>query len=129
MHFGKSRLEGAGPLGIQSDSKWDATVLSRAGMDIAREGRLGQTPVRVTATAAWVHDFLPGSRQMSMAWTSMEQPRWTISGGRNPSDAVRVGGAFELGVGDRRTLRLYGEQEFLQGRKVLRAGVNFTVGF
>ena len=92
--------------------------------DIAREGRLGQTPVRVTATAAWVHDFMAGPREMSVAWAGMEQARWTISSGRNPSDAVRVGGAFEIGMGDRRTLRLYGEQEFLQGRKVLRAGVN-----
>jgi hypothetical protein len=42
---------------------------------------------------------------------------------------LRVGGALELGVGDRRTLRLYGEQEFLQGKNVFRGGVNFTIGF
>ena len=54
MHFGKSGVEGLGPLdlqsgtlGIRSNSKWNATVLSRVGMDIAREGRLLRVPVRV----------------------------------------------------------------------------------
>jgi hypothetical protein len=37
--------------------------------------------------------------------------------------------ALELGVGERRTLRLYGEQEFLQGRNLFRGGISFTIGF
>jgi hypothetical protein len=129
MHFGKSRVEGVGPLGIRSDSTWNATVLSRAGMDIAKEGRIGRLPVRVTGSAAWVHDFMAESREMSVAWRGLEAGRWNISSGRNASDTLRLGGAVEFGIGERRTLRLYGEQEFLQGRNVLRGGVNFTIGF
>jgi hypothetical protein len=45
------------------------------------------------------------------------------------SDTLRLGGSIELGLGDRRTLRLYGEQEFLQGKNVFRGGINFTIGF
>jgi len=129
MHFGKARVEGVGPLGIQSDSKWNATVLSRIGMAIAREGKLRRMPVRVTGSAAWVHDFFAESREMTVAWRGLEAGRWTVSSGRNASDTLRVGGALELGIGDRRTLRLYGEQEFLQGKNVFRGGVNFTIGF
>jgi hypothetical protein len=129
MHFGKSRVEGVGPLGIKSDSKWNATVLSRVGMDIAREGKLLRVPVRVTGTAAWVHDFMAESREMAVAWQGLEAGRWKISSSRSASDLLRVGGSIELGLGDRRTLRLYGEQEFLQGKNVFRGGINFTIGF
>jgi hypothetical protein len=129
MHFGKSRVEGVGPLGIKSDSKWNATVLSRLGMDIAREGKLLRVPVRVTGTAAWVHDFMAESRELGVAWQGLEAGRWTVSSQRSVSDTLRLGGSIELGLGDRRTLRLYGEQEFLQGKNVFRGGINFTIGF
>jgi hypothetical protein len=129
MHFGKSRVEGVGPLGIKSDSKWNATVLSRVGMDLAREGKLLRVPVRVTGTAAWVHDFMTEERQLGVAWQGLEAGRWQVSSGRSTSDMLRLGGSIELGLGDRRTLRLYGEQEFLQGKNVFRGGVNFTIGF
>jgi hypothetical protein len=129
MHFGKSRVEGVGPLGIKSDSKWNATVLSRVGMDIAREGKLLRVPVRVTGTAAWVHDFMTEQRELGVAWQGLEAGRWQVSSGRSTSDMLRLGGSIELGLGDRRTLRLYGEQEFLQGKNVFRGGINFTIGF
>ena len=129
MHFGKARVEGVGPLGIQSNAKWNATVLSRVGMDIAREGRVLRLPVRVTGTAAWVHDFMADPRELKVAWRGLEAGRWTVSNGRSVSDTLRLGGSVEVGLGDRRTLRLYGEQEFLQGNNVFRGGVNFTIGF
>jgi hypothetical protein len=129
MHFGKSKVEGVGPLGIKSDSKWNATALSRIGLDLAREGKLWRRPVRVTGSAAWVHDFRTESRELSVAWQGLEAGRWKVSNGGSASDLLRVGGALELGIGERRTLRLYGEQEFLQGRNVFRGGVNFTIGF
>jgi outer membrane autotransporter protein len=129
MHFGKASVEGVGPLGIKSDSKWNATVLSRVGVDLAREGKLWRVPVRVTGSAAWVHDFRTESRDLSVAWRGLEAGRWTVSSGRSASDLLRVGGALEFGLGERRTLRLYGEQEFLQGRNVFRGGINFTIGF
>jgi hypothetical protein len=59
----------------------------------------------------------------------LEAGRWTVSSGRGAADTLRVGGSIEVGLGDRRTLRLYGEQEFLQGNNVFRGGLNFTIGF
>jgi hypothetical protein len=129
MRFGKSRIEGVGPLGIRSDVKWNATALSRIGLDLAREGKLGRVPVRLTGSAAWVHDFRTESRNLSVSWQGLEAARWRVSGSGSASDLLRVGGALELGIGDRRTLRLYGEQEFLQGKNVFRGGINFTIGF
>jgi hypothetical protein len=129
MRFGKSRIEGVGPLGIRSDVKWNSTALSRIGLDLAREGKLWRVPVRVTGSAAWVHDFKTEARDLSVAWQGLEAARWRVSGSGSASDLLRVGGALELGIGDRRTLRLYGEQDFLQGRSLFRGGVNFTIGF
>jgi hypothetical protein len=136
MHFGKSRMDGfdglqlnSGTLGIRTRSKWNATGLSRVGLDVAREAKLLRMPVRVTGSAAWVHDFNAAPRALAVAWNVLQQDSWSVSSGRSTSDMLRVGGALELGVGDRRTLRFYGEQEFLQGKNVFRGGVNFTIGF
>jgi hypothetical protein len=86
MHFGKARVEGVGPLGIQSSAKWNATVLSRIGMEIAREGKVLRLPVRVTGTAAWVHDFMADPRELKVAWRGLETGRWTVSNGRSAAD-------------------------------------------
>jgi autotransporter-associated beta strand protein len=129
MHFGKAQIEGVGPLGIKSDSTWNATLLSRVGLDVAREFNLVRLPVRLTGSAAWVHDFNTAPRHMSVAWQGLEDRRWRVGSGGSASDLLRLGGAIEFGIGDRRTLRLYGEQEFLQGRNVFRGGFSFTIGF
>jgi hypothetical protein len=129
MHFEKATREGAGGLGIKSEAKWQSTMLSRTGLEVGREGRIGRMPVRMSASAAWVHDFAPNPREMQVSWEGLESAKWSVSGTKRAADAVRVGGAFEMGVGERRTLRLYGEQEFIRGNNVLRAGINFTIGF
>jgi len=120
---------GAGSLGIESDSKWNGTVLTRTGLDIAREGRLGTVPVRATGSAAWVHDFAADSRRLGVKWQGVDAAPWTISSARRSADVLRLGLSLELGLGERRTLRLYGEQEYVQNMKILRGGVTFTIGF
>ena len=124
-----ARESGAGSLGIASDSKRNGTVLTRTGLDIAREGRLGSVPVRATGSAAWVHDFAVDPRRLGVQWQRVDAVPWTISNARRSADVLRLGLSLELGLGDRRTLRLYGEQEYLQNMKVLRGGVTFTIGF
>lgn len=120
---------GAMSLGIESQSRRSGTVLSRTGLDIAREGRLGPVPVRATGSAAWVHDFAADPRRLGVKWQGVEAVPWLISSERRSADVLRLGFSLEFGLGDRRTLRLYGEQEYLQNTKVLRGGVNFTIGF
>ena len=120
---------GAGSLGIRSDSKLNGTVLMRNGLDISKEGRVGRVPVRATGSAAWVHDFAADPRRLGVKWQGVDAVPWMISSERRSADVFRLGGSLELGLGDRRTLRLYGEQEFLQNTRVLRGGVTFTIGF
>jgi outer membrane autotransporter protein len=124
-----ARESGAMSLGIESESSRNGTVLTRTGLDIAREGRLGPVPVRATGSAAWVHDFAADPRRLGVKWQGVEAVPWLISSERRSVDVLRLGFSLEFGLGDRRTLRLYGEQEYLQNTKVLRGGVNFTIGF
>jgi len=120
---------GAQSLGIVSHSKWNGTVLTRTGLDISKEGRVGRVPVRATGSAAWVHDFAVDPRRLGVRWQGVDSVPWMISSERRSADVLRLGASLELGLGDRRTLRLYGEQEYLQNTKILRGGVTFTIGF
>ncbi len=116
-------------LGIESESSGNATVLTRTGLDIAREGLLGSLPVRASGSAAWVHDFAADPRRLGVRWQGVDAVPWMIRTERRSPDVLRLGLSLEFGLGDRRTLRLYGEQEYLQNTKVLRGGVNFTICF
>jgi hypothetical protein len=42
---------------------------------------------------------------------------------------LRLGASIEVDLSDRRKIRVYGEQEFLQGNEILRGGVTFSIGF
>ncbi|RFC44792.1 MAG: Autotransporter beta-domain-containing protein, partial [Verrucomicrobia bacterium] len=121
--------DGAGSLGVRTDAAVQGTFMTRTGLEVATEWRLGRLPVRTSGGAAWVHDFDAGPRSVGVRWQGASDVPWAISSGKQTSDTLRAGLSFELGLGDRRTLRLYGEQEFLQGNRVLRGGVNYSIGF
>jgi hypothetical protein len=123
------KMDALNSLGIKSDAKTNGTVLMRSGIEIAKDGHLGALPLRSSANAAWVHDFFVDPRRLGMRWQGVESASWMINTERRSADALRLGAAFELGLGDRRTLRLYGEQEYLNSTKVFRGGVTFTIGF
>jgi outer membrane autotransporter protein len=126
---GKARESGAGSLGVETDSKTHGTVLTRTGIDMSAEGRLGRLPIRVTSSTAWVHDFATNPRRLEVRWQGDDSVPWRLSGARQSGDLLRVGLALECGLGDRRSLRLYAEQEFLDKRRILRGGATFTVNF
>jgi outer membrane autotransporter protein len=129
VHQNKARESGAGSLGVATDSKTYGTVLTRTGIDLAVEGHLGRLPFRVTSSAAWVHDFATHPRRLEVRWQGVDSVPWSVSGAPQSTDLLRLGFALECGLGDRRSLRLFGEQEFLDSRRTLRGGATFTVHF
>jgi uncharacterized protein with beta-barrel porin domain len=129
VHQNSATEEQAGSLGVRTNAKWNSTALSRTGLDVSREGRIGRVPTRMSANAAWVHDFAVDPRKLGVRWIGEQGSTWTISSGRRAADALKLGVSLEIGLGDRRTLRLYGEQEFQQDAKITRGGVTFTIGF
>jgi outer membrane autotransporter protein len=123
------KMDAMDSLGIKSDAKMNGTVLMRSGLEIAKDGRIGTVPVRTAANAAWVHDFFADPRRLGLRWQGAQSAPWTITTEQRGADTLRLGGSVEIGLGDRRTLRLYGEQEYLNAMKVFRGGVTFTIGF
>jgi outer membrane autotransporter protein len=123
------KMDSMSSLGIKSDAKTFGTVLMRSGFEIAKDGHLGTMPLRSAANAFWVHDFFVDPRRLGVRWQGASSAPWMISTERRSADSLRLGASLELGLGERRTLRLYGEQEYLNGTKVLRGGVTFTIGF
>ena len=124
-----ARETGALSLGVLADSNTNSTVFTRTGVDLSKEGRLGRLPVRATGSAAWVHDFAAAPRRFGMRWQGLDSVPWMINSERRIADFLRLGLSLEFGLGDRRSLRLYGEQEYLFHTKVFRGGVTFTIGF
>jgi len=120
---------GAGDLGVRTDAALRGTFITRTALEVASEWRLGRLPLRASGSAAWVHDFDARPRSMGVRWEGAQDLPWMISSQKQTSDALRMGLSFEIGLGDRRTLRLYGEQEFLQRNKVLRGGISYSIGF
>ena len=129
VHQDSALERGAGELGVGTRSKRDGTLFTRTGVDVAREGRVLRVPVRVTGSAAWVHDFASDLRRLGMSWQGAQDTPWSLTADRRLRDALRLGMSLELGLGERRTLRLYGEQELMQGLNLFRGGVTFTIGF
>jgi outer membrane autotransporter protein len=129
VHQHKARESGAGALGVLVNYKTNSTLLSRTGIDIAREGHLGPLPFRITSSAAWVHDLATDPRRLDVRWQGVGSVPWNIESERRTADFLRLGVSLECGLGDRRSLRLYGEQEYLDRRRIFRGGVTFTVGF
>jgi autotransporter-associated beta strand protein len=125
----REKMNALEALGIQSDANANRTMLMRSAVEIAKEGFIARVPVRATASAAWVHDFLADPRRLGVRWQGVEGASWLISTERRSSDALRLGAALEIGISDRRTLRLYGEQEYLNNTKVLRGGLSISIGF
>jgi outer membrane autotransporter protein len=129
VHQHKARESGAGSLGVDVKSRTNGTFLTRTGIDLSREGHLGPLPFRITSSAAWVHDFATDPRRLEVHWQGAGSVPWSTEGERRTADFFRFGASLECGLGDRRSLRLYGEQEYADRRRVLRGGVTFTVGF
>ena len=129
MRQGSMVETGAGDLGVRTDPALRGTFITRTALEVASEWRLGRLPVRASGSAAWVHDFDARPRSLGVRWEGAPEVPWMISSQKQTSDALRVGMSLEIGLGDRRTLRLYGEQEFLQRNKVQRGGISYSIGF
>jgi hypothetical protein len=121
--------QNVGALGVNTGARWDTTMLSKMGVEVSREGRIMKQPVRVSLLGAWVHDFSAAGRSQEVRWQGAPDISWTVSNKRRSADSLRVGSSVEFTLGERRTLRLYAEQDFAEGNRVLRGGATFTIGF
>jgi ketopantoate hydroxymethyltransferase len=64
-----------------------------------------------------------------MRWQGAADSPFAVSSNQRSADSLRVGSSIEFTLGDRRTLRIYAEQDFAESNRVLRGGATFTIGF
>jgi len=129
MHQAGMTEQNAGDLGVTTDQRWNATALSRVGLEVSREGHIYKQPVRMSLLAAWVHDYAAAGRTLGMRWQGAADSPFAVSSNQRSADSLRVGSSIEFTLGDRRTLRIYAEQDFAESNRVLRGGATFTIGF
>jgi hypothetical protein len=120
---------GLGEMGSQTRASRHSMTFSRIGLDVAKEVKAGGLPVRLGVNAAWVRQFETDPLQIEAQVQSGGIEAWTIQSGALAGDALRLGGFLELELNERRRIRVYGEEEFLQGGRIIRGGVTFSIGF
>jgi outer membrane autotransporter protein len=120
---------GLGEMGSQTRASRNSMTFSRIGLDVAKEVKAGGLPVHLGVNAAWVRQFETDPLQMEAQVQSGGIEAWTIQSGALAGDALRLGGFLELELNERRRIRVYGEEEFLQGSRIIRGGVTFSIGF
>ena len=120
---------GLGEMGSQTRASRQSMTFSRVGMDAAKEFRVGALPVRLGGNAAWVHQFESAPLESEARLQNGGYDSWNLQGAPLNGDALRVGGFLEVDLHERRRIRVYGEEEFLQGGRILRGGISFSLGF
>jgi autotransporter-associated beta strand protein len=128
-HQGAAREEGAGAFGIQTDAQSSGTFLLKSGLEGAKEWRMGGVPFRASGNLEWTHDFDIDPRRMGLRWQGESASRWTLSSARGQADTVKLGAALEIGLSDRKTLRIYGSHEFRRSGVTTHMGVSVNIGF
>ena len=99
------------------------------GFEVSRDWRLRGVPVRTVASLSWTHDFEADSKSLGVHLQGGPGEEWMATSQERLPDALRAGMAIEVGLSERRALKIYGEQEVQQSRSVLHGGVTFTLGF
>ena len=120
---------GAGGLGVEAAGSSNPTATGRMGFEISRDWRLRGAPVRTVASVSWTHDFEADPKSLRVHLQGSPGKEWTATSQERLPDALRAGLAVEVGLSERRALKIYGEQEVQQSRSVLQGGVTFTLGF
>jgi autotransporter-associated beta strand protein len=119
---------GLGAMGSQTQKAGHAMSFSRIGLDVAKEIRGGAMPLRFGGNVAWVRQLKSDPLDLEARLQGGPES-WSLPGAPVSGDALRLGASIEVDLSDRRKIRVYGEQEFLQGNEILRGGVTFSIGF
>jgi hypothetical protein len=126
---GGVREAGAGAFDIQTYARTSGTVLSKAGIEGAKEWSMAGLPFRMSGSLEWLHDFNVEPRRLAVRWSGAGSEPWSVRGSRGQADVVKAGLSFEVGLSEVTTLRAYAEQHFLRQGPATQFGVSYSVGF
>jgi hypothetical protein len=131
VHVGSVSESGVGALGMDAAGHSDPILLSRIGLEIVKESKVYGTPVRTAVSIAGTRDQKTDSKSVGVHLQGNPDLEWMVTSERYSPNSLNFGASIEIGVSDRRTLKIYGEQNIQPGSSggVSRGGVSFTIGF
>ena len=129
IRMGAVKETGAGGLGVDSAGNSNSTAMGRMAFELAKDWRVHGVPVRTLASVSWTHDFEADPRSLGVHLQGSPGNEWMVTSEKRSADALHAGVSVEVGLSERRTLKIYGEQEVQQSRSVLHGGVTFILGF
>jgi outer membrane autotransporter protein len=117
--------EGAARVGAMSES----TVMTKAGIEVSKSGKVKEIPLRFSATVDYVRDFSADPRRATSRLNGATDVVWDSMSARRKENGVKVGAAVEARLSASKSVRLYGEQEMGARDNVTRYGVSFSIEF
>ena len=119
---------GSGALNIHSNSLTSHNLFLRSGLEGSKEWRFRGIPIRSSAHAEWIHNFTSKSRPLDVHWEGQPSTPWSISSTRGQPDTIKLGAALEIGISDRKTIRIYSEHEFFKQGSSTYFGATLSIG-
>lgn len=119
----------AGGLGVDAAGYSNSTAIGRVGFELAKDWLVHGVPVRTLANVSWTHDFESDPRSLGVHLQGSPGNEWMVTSEKRSPDALHAGVSVEVSLSERRTLKIYGEQEMKQSSSVLHGGVTFILGF
>jgi hypothetical protein len=127
--MGAVKETGAVGLGVDVAGYSNSTAIGRMGFELGRDWRIQGVPLRTRASVSWIHDFEVDPRSLGVHLQASPENDWEVTSEERSSNALRAGISAEVGLSERRTLRIYGEQQIQQNRRVLNGGVTVIIVF
>jgi hypothetical protein len=107
----------------------ESTVMTKAGIEVSKSGKVKEIPLRFSATVDYVRDFSADPRRATSRLNGATDVVWDSMSARRKENGVKVGAAVEARLSASKSVRLYGEQEMGARDNVARYGVSFSIEF
>ena len=129
VRMGEVRETGVGGLGVEAAGFRNWMAMGRVGFEVAKNWQLHGIPLRTAASISWTYDFDADPRSLGVHLQGIPGNEWTITSEERSANAFHAGVSLEVGLSERRTLKVYAEEELLRSSSVFHGGVNFLIGF
>jgi len=129
VRMGEVRETGVGGLGVEAAGFRNWMAMGRVGFEVAKDWQLHGIPLRTAASISWTYDFDADPRSLGVHLQGVSGNEWTITSEERSANAFHAGVSLEVGLSERRTLKVYVEEELLRSSSVFHGGVNFLIGF
>jgi uncharacterized protein with beta-barrel porin domain len=122
----ESNMDG---LEVRVGKKSSLNVLSQMGLELSRKFVLVERPASWSLNLDWIHNYDPKGRLVNLSLSGNSAASYRYSGAKTGADAIRLGGAFDVALSERTTLRLSAEQQIQSQLSTTRGSISLGIAF